>query len=112
SDYAGANAFGEQTFGKGSVQNVHPPSEGASARVTIAHWLSPAKHDINPRPTATAVPSATATALPTLTPTAIGGPATLPPGVTPTATPLPVLRDRGITPDIEIFRTDADFASG
>ena len=32
---------GEQTFGKGSVQNVIPMSGGASLKVTIAEWLTP-----------------------------------------------------------------------
>jgi carboxyl-terminal processing protease len=33
--------LGEQSFGKGSVQNVIPMSGGASLKVTIAEWLTP-----------------------------------------------------------------------
>lgn len=45
--------LGEQTFGKGSVQNVIPMSGGASLKVTIAEWLTPngrSIHDIGITP--------------------------------------------------------------
>lgn len=39
--------LGEKTFGKGSVQNIHTLSDGGSARITIAHWLTPDKQEIH-----------------------------------------------------------------
>jgi carboxyl-terminal processing protease len=39
--------LGEKTFGKGSVQNIHTLSDGGSARITIAHWLTPNKSAIH-----------------------------------------------------------------
>ncbi|MDH3324454.1 MAG: S41 family peptidase, partial [Candidatus Peregrinibacteria bacterium] len=39
--------LGEKTFGKGSVQNVIPLSDGSSLKVTIAEWLTPGGHSIN-----------------------------------------------------------------
>lgn len=37
---------GEQTFGKGTVQEVVPLTDGSSLKVTIAHWLLPSGHVI------------------------------------------------------------------
>jgi carboxyl-terminal processing protease len=39
--------LGEKTFGKGSVQNIYSLSDGGSARITFAHWLTPAKEQIH-----------------------------------------------------------------
>lgn len=38
---------GEETFGKGSVQQVYTLSDGAQLNVTVAHWLTPNGDDIN-----------------------------------------------------------------
>ena len=39
--------LGQKTFGKGSVQNVIPLTDGSSLKVTIAEWLTPLEHSIN-----------------------------------------------------------------
>ena len=40
-DHGVATVIGENTFGKGSVQELVPLSSGASLKVTIARWLTP-----------------------------------------------------------------------
>ncbi len=40
-DNRGAKLIGEKTFGKGSVQEVERMKNGATIKVTIAHWLTP-----------------------------------------------------------------------
>lgn len=46
-DYGRADLVGVTTFGKGSVQRVHQFSDGASLKLTFAHWLTPAHTEID-----------------------------------------------------------------
>ncbi|GMQ95217.1 MAG: S41 family peptidase [Patescibacteria group bacterium] len=41
SEYGKATLIGEKTFGKGSVQELIPVTEGSSLKITIARWLTP-----------------------------------------------------------------------
>jgi len=43
----GTVLLGEKTYGKGSVQNIYTLSDGGSARITFAHWLTPTKEQIH-----------------------------------------------------------------
>ncbi len=52
-DYRRAVVLGEKTFGKGSVQQVVPLSDGSSIKITIMEWLTPDErsiHDIGIQP--------------------------------------------------------------
>ncbi|MFN3302075.1 MAG: S41 family peptidase, partial [Patescibacteria group bacterium] len=40
-DHLGVILVGEQSFGKGSVQEMAPLSDGSSLKVTVARWLTP-----------------------------------------------------------------------
>ncbi len=46
-DYKRATLIGVNTYGKGSVQNIHTLSDRSELRVTIAHFFSPQDHEIN-----------------------------------------------------------------
>lgn len=46
-DQAGAYIIGEQSFGKGVVQQLIPFSDGSALKVTVAKWYSPKGTNIN-----------------------------------------------------------------
>ncbi|MEW5805712.1 MAG: S41 family peptidase [Patescibacteria group bacterium] len=46
-DNKGIKLIGEQTFGKGSVQELYPLSRDSSIKITTAKWLTPNEHDIS-----------------------------------------------------------------
>ncbi|MFA6105199.1 MAG: S41 family peptidase [Patescibacteria group bacterium] len=46
-DNKAATVIGEQTFGKGSVQDYQVLSDGSALKVTVAEWYTPAGNNIN-----------------------------------------------------------------
>jgi len=46
-DHGLATLVGVQTFGKGSVQDLQPFSDGSALKLTIARWLTPDSRQIN-----------------------------------------------------------------
>ena len=45
-DHERGPLIGEPTFGKGSLQSIRELSDKSSVHVTIAHWLTPDRHEI------------------------------------------------------------------
>jgi carboxyl-terminal processing protease len=41
SEHGAADIVGSQSFGKGSVQELIPLSDGSSVKITVAKWLTP-----------------------------------------------------------------------
>ena len=46
-DYKKATILGEQTFGKGSVQDIELLEDGSAIKITIAKWLTPHSRSIS-----------------------------------------------------------------
>lgn len=46
-DYSKARIIGEKTYGKGSVQELIPLSDGSAVKVTVAKWFTPKGNNID-----------------------------------------------------------------
>lgn len=46
-DIQGIKLVGQQSFGKGSVQQLEKMDDGSSIKITVAKWLTPSGHCIN-----------------------------------------------------------------
>ncbi|MFA4873151.1 MAG: S41 family peptidase [Patescibacteria group bacterium] len=46
-DYALATLIGQQSFGKGSIQEMHDFSDGSAVKLTIARWFTPKNRQID-----------------------------------------------------------------
>ena len=46
-DYGLAELVGEQTFGKGSIQEMEQLKDGSAVKITVAEWLTPEERSFN-----------------------------------------------------------------